>query len=56
MRGDQPAALVGWPSRTVISRSPAQPDLEDRSIEDLARERGGPSRRPSARYQPANQF
>ena len=40
MRGDQPAALVGWPSRTVISRSPAQPDLEDRSIEDLARERG----------------
>jgi len=41
MAGDrQPAALAGWPLRTVISRSPTQPDLEDRTVEELAHERG----------------
>ena len=40
MNSDQPAALAGWPSRTVVSRSSSDLDLEGRTIEDVSQERG----------------
>ena len=34
------AAVVGWAGRTVISHSPSQPEITERLVADVARERG----------------